>query len=453
MSFRTHGRLRTIGIGGALALLVGALAHAQARADVGELRAQLRVRYDVVLLQQGVALVPRARTAGVRMIQIADGIVTVDGETLTGRQLTDRLGRDATLVVQVSYLDRAAQQELAAPAPPASPAPPAMPAPPAPPSEPAPPAAPAEPAPPAPEHARYGDVVRVGGDVVVRAEERVDGDVVAILGGADIDGEVTHDVTVVLGRLTLGPNAVVRGDIALIGGRLDRAAGAVVFGKIDMVGFSPFGAGPGASRAPLRLRELRPGPIGTVGGTVTRIVLLVLLGLVAIGVARNAIERVGERAAINPVQAGLVGLLAELLFIPAIVSVVVVLAVSIVGIPLLILVPFAIGAVLLLMLVGFVGAAYETGAFLTRRTMGGSANVYLTLAIGVLAVVGVTLVARILWVTAGGYLGLPLLVLGYVLEYLAWTIGFGALILAWFNRHDGRIPIATGGIPPAAAEI
>ena len=49
--------------------------------------------------------------------------------------------------------------------------------------------------------------------------------------------------------------------------------------------------------------------------------LLVLLGLVAVGLGRAAIEQIGERAAISPVRAGLVGLLAEILAVPALVPV------------------------------------------------------------------------------------------------------------------------------------
>ena len=78
-----------------------------------DLRARLRERYDVVALQQGVALVPLQATSGVRMVQIVGGVVTVDGEALTGQQLRDRLGPDADLVLQASYLDQQRQRELA----------------------------------------------------------------------------------------------------------------------------------------------------------------------------------------------------------------------------------------------------------------------------------------------------------------------------------------------------
>ena len=47
------------------------------------------------------------------MIQVVDGVVNVDGETLTGQQLRDRLGSDADLVLQVSYLSSQQQRELA----------------------------------------------------------------------------------------------------------------------------------------------------------------------------------------------------------------------------------------------------------------------------------------------------------------------------------------------------
>src|SRR5689334_16925971 len=87
--------------------------HGQAVAPTSDLRSQLRERYDLVALQRGVALVPREAGGSVRMIQIVDGVVTVDGETLTGGQLRQRLGRDAELVLQVSYLDTARQREIA----------------------------------------------------------------------------------------------------------------------------------------------------------------------------------------------------------------------------------------------------------------------------------------------------------------------------------------------------
>jgi len=78
----------------ALMVRTAYIVHAQT-ATAAELRTQLASRYDIVALQQGIALVPKTVNARVRMIQIVNGAVTVDGDTLTAAQLRDRLGADA----------------------------------------------------------------------------------------------------------------------------------------------------------------------------------------------------------------------------------------------------------------------------------------------------------------------------------------------------------------------
>jgi len=90
------------------------IVHAQTT-TAAELRTQLASRYDIVALQQGIALVPKAANTRVRMIQVVNGAVTVDGDTLTASQLRDRLGADAPAIVQLTYLSAAEQRQLAAP--------------------------------------------------------------------------------------------------------------------------------------------------------------------------------------------------------------------------------------------------------------------------------------------------------------------------------------------------
>jgi hypothetical protein len=394
-----------------------ALLRLNAQADPTELRERLRERYDVVALQRGIALVPRSPADDIRMIQIVDGVVTIDGEALTGRQLADRLGADAALVLQASYLDASAQRQLAETSDQA----------------------------PAAETAgarsvRRGDLVRIGGPITVPSSERVEGELVSVFGPVTIDGEVTRDVTVVMAPLRLGDDAVLHGDVTVVGGPLTRAPGASIRGRLEEVAFSPFHGG--WMPHPVGPGLWFPGHagpfgfgFGSFGGTLTRVVLLVLLGFVAIAAARAAVERVGDQAAAGPVRAGLVGLLAELLFIPALVAIVVLLAVSIVGIPLLLLVPFAIAGVLLCMFVGFVAVAQHAGTRIARRFGWDASAAYLPLAVGVAAVASVTLLARLASALAGDFLGAPFLLLGYTIEFVAWTVGFGAVILAWFERR------------------
>jgi hypothetical protein len=377
-----------------------------------------------VALQRGVALVPRRVDDGVRMIEVVDGVVEVDGDRLTGRELGDRLGRDADLILQVSYLTREDQARLADGTG----------------DTPQPDVPPAEPRPTIDRpQIRSGDLVRIGGSVRVPRDERVEGDVVVVMGSADIDGEVEGEVTVVMGSLNLGPEAVVRDEVNVIGGSLNRQPGARIDGTINEVGLGgPGFRGPDFDFPnPLAALWFR---VGNLAGTMFRASVMVLLALLVFALGRTPVERIADRTAVDPVRSGFVGLLAELLFIPLLVVVVVVLAVSIVGIPLLALVPFGVLAVGVLMIVGFTGLAYQLGRVLTNRFAGepSATSPYLVLTVGVVAIMAVTILARLTSLGLG-FLGTPVAAVGFAVEYLAWTIGFGATILAWFGARRGPV--------------
>jgi hypothetical protein len=389
-------------------------------AEQASLRDRIGMRFDMVALQRGIALVPREPASNVRMIQIVDGVVSVDGENLTGGQLRDRLGADADIVLQVSYLDRDQQRALASDtagaasgAPPASPTPSAV------------------------QRTRItrGDIVRFGNDVTVGSDERVEGDVVVFGGSADIDGEVTRDVTVFGGRLRLGPAGVVRGDVNAIGGSLERDSAAQVLGDINEVG---------RGRGMVRRDGNFPRMFGSVwsrvwglGATILRLAVLVLVGLIIAAFGRNALERIGERTAATPVRSGLIGLAAEVLFLPVVVLTVVVLAISIVGIPLLVLVPFAILLVMVVALMGFIALAYRFGGRLTGKFGWNAPGPYGSVAIGVIALGTLTVIGKLAGLAGGFVLGAPLTAVGYVVEYVAWTIGFGAALLYWYEMQQG----------------
>lgn len=72
-----------------------------------------------------------------------------------------------------------------------------------------------------------GDLVTVGGNAVVKMGQTAH-DVVVIHGNANIDGTVTGDLVVVLGKVRLGPTAVVRRDLVVVGGTLDADPAAKV---------------------------------------------------------------------------------------------------------------------------------------------------------------------------------------------------------------------------------
>jgi len=426
------------------------IVHAQT-ATAAELRTQLATRYDIVALQQGIALVPKTANPRVRMIQVVNGAVTVDGDTLTAAQLRDRLGADAAPVVQLTYLSAAEQRQLAAPeatpsAPPssadttASAQPPSVTPPPAP-----------APATPARSVARKGDVVRIGGGAVNVAEnERVEGDVVAIVGPVNVDGEVTGDVVSVMGGLTLGPHAVVRGEVTAVGGPFKRDPQAQVFGKVNEVGI---GAN-GQTIPPYRMnvRDILFGSfasrMGRLATTIVRVLMFILFALIVTAVGLGPVQQIAARIAIEPVRSGLVGLLAEILFVPVLVVTILALVISIIGIPLLLLVPFGVILVGIVMLVGFTGVAHIVGTWTLERFGRTERNPYLIATVGIVVIAGLTLIGRLFALALGG-LGAPFYIAGYLLEYVAWTVGFGAALQTWLQRRRG--PAAPPFTAPASA--
>ncbi|HPK72951.1 MAG TPA: hypothetical protein PLN93_13505 [Vicinamibacterales bacterium] len=73
--------------------------------DLRALRQRAEERFRIVEIRGGMILIPRSDAAGVRTIDVNDGRVLLDGTAVTGRELRDRLGRDADLVAQLSFLD------------------------------------------------------------------------------------------------------------------------------------------------------------------------------------------------------------------------------------------------------------------------------------------------------------------------------------------------------------
>jgi hypothetical protein len=421
--------------------VLGLTVSARQGEDIAALRARLQARYDLLTLQDGVALVPRQPDRDIRIIQIRNGSVALNGIELTGAELRSRLGADADLVLRVSYLDAAGLRTLA---PSAAPAPPSAPTAPAPPAAPEVIAPPVPPLPDLPEPStrrvrRGGDMVRIIGNVRVERDERIEGDVVAVLGNAYIDGEVTGEVTVVMGSAYLGPEAVVRDNVTVVGGRLNRSPGAQIEGTVDNIGIGGT-VGPEVWSIPALMGGAFLGRIGSFAGTLLRVGLLALLALVVMAFGRATIERIANFTAVDPVRAGLVGFFAQVAFFPVLVITCIVLAVSIIGIPLLLLVPFGIFLMLIVLLVGFTGVAYQVGRYLNARFGWNERGAYGTVLLGVLMIAALTLIARAAAVAGGSFLTFPISAVGFLIEYAAWTLGFGAAILAWMQRRQRQTP-------------
>jgi hypothetical protein len=453
-----------------LAVLV-AWAPALAAQDLAEQQAlarQIERRFDVLPAQGGVMLRPKTPMRDVRSIQLIDGAIAIDGEPVTGAELRQRLDADADSIIRLSYLDAAAQRALFAPPPTSRPAPAAgdpAPAPPAAPASPASPETPSAPTPPQtpepnprPRGGRSnGDRVRIGGSVEVGPNEVVNGDVaaiggnstvrgqvlgdvVAIGGTATIDGPVRGDVVSVGGGTTLGPQAEINGDVVVVGGALRRDPAARINGEVKEIGLGEINFWPGFRPS---LDGARGAFFGAAMGslfafvaTLTRLAVMCILASIVLLFARDYVERIGVRAATEPVKAGAIGLLIQLLFLPVLIASIVLMVITIIGIPLLLLVPFGILAAVLLALVGFTAVAYDVGRFAVNRLGAAAYSPYVIAAIGIALVLSPLLLSRLLGF-AGGFLwpvAWALLLIGLCAEYVAWTIGLGAIALVRFDR-------------------
>ena len=92
-----------------------------------------------------------------------------------------------------------------------------------------------------------------------------------------------------------------------------------------------------------------------------------LVGFLLLLIARPTMEKVAHQAGADPWKAGAVGLLTLIFFVPLLVLLIVLLCISVIGIPLLLLVPFAVLAFLVAAVFGYLAAAYQLGRWSERR--------------------------------------------------------------------------------------
>ncbi len=411
---------------------------------MAQLKQRVERRYTVIRLRQGVVLVPRYEPRTINNIEISNGLVLIDGTPVTGRELRGRLPEDADLIAQLSFLSDEARIALFTP-----PAPATAPAAPAP--APPPVSAPAPADQPSPSRERGdepsdviethgGARVRIGGDVVVGEHETVGDAVVVVLGRARIDGHVNGDVVAVGGGVSLGPKADVAGSVTAVGGSIQRAEGARVGGEVNEVRVTLPRMGPLVRFSPQHMDSWLWWPFSAADRLVATLLRLAVIGLFAaimVLVAPTPVRRVSERVAAEPLKAGVIGLTAQLLFVPLLVLTVLILVVSIVGIPLLVLVPVGVVILLLAFLLGFAGTGLALGDVISRRFATSRMSMVAALAVGLALVWGLTVVARF-----AGMAGTPVralfsvvLLAGFVVEYAAWTVGLGGVLLSRFGRR------------------
>ena len=296
-----------------------------------------------------------------------------------------------------------------------------------------------------------GTRLALGQDVHIERDEEVTDAAVVVGGSLIVDGRVRDGIVVVGGDLRLTATADVRGDIVLVGGQLTRDAGARHAGSVNYISFGDW-----SRRTFGWLPTFEFGEFGRwlgLAGTFARVSLLAVLMAVTLLVARPAVARSGRAAVAEPIRAALIGLAAEVFFVPALVAASIGLAITIIGIPFVaLLVPIAIVIAVVALVLGFTSLACRLGEWVGDRLGWQPGNALVATAIGFFLIMGPTLAARLIGVGPEALrpVAFVLLMFGLAIEFLAWTVGLGAAILTGLGRwHTVPPPISAAPSPQA----
>ena len=308
------------------------------------------------------------------------------------------------------------------------------------------------------------NVLVIGGSLTVLGE--VYGDAVAIGGSLVVEGRVTGDASAVGGSVSLGPEAEVMGDAMSFGGSVEREEGAEVHGEVVEL------SGPGVhwSKWPRmlswgdwgghRAERHHYSPFGWATSQAWRIfclIVLVLVAFLALLLGRTPIDRISRRVEAEPWKSGLVGLATQILFVPLLIMLCVMLAVSIIGIPFLLLLPFALVAMCIVIFLGYVGVALKLGDLLKERFGWSIKSPYMVLLLGIAGLHIWSLIGHMI-----NFNGPPLklfaglfMLFGFLVCYVAWTLATGGAVLTRFGTAEswGRKSAAQPPAAPPVAEL
>ncbi len=260
------------------------------------------------------------------------------------------------------------------------------------------------------------------GDVTVAAGDSVSGDLVTLRGDLRVAGSVDGDVVALGGNIIVEPGARINGSVIAAGGTV-QVDGGQVSGEIVETVLQARASPAPVHRSPIAL---------ALGWAL----VLAAIGLVVLLLARRNLERVAEAVRARFGRSLLFGLVGQLAFFPALLTIIVVLAITIVGV---LVIPIALvvfltgvaGATTL----GFLAVAYASGETLASR-MGGArtSSVAFSLFVGLAVYVAAwVLAAALANVAIAGALVRALVGL---MTWVALTLGLGATILTRGGTRD-----------------
>jgi hypothetical protein len=273
------------------------------------------------------------------------------------------------------------------------------------------------------------------GDLVIPAGTTTSGSVIVVRGNLDVYGNVDGAATAILGDVIVHEGGRVRGGAVALLGRV-RNEGGSILGVIKDVGATH-------NRSTVSFGGRPRTTLGSLVAAVLWLVVLLLVGTFVLYFLGDYFKRAVEVVANETGRALLTGILGGFASIPALVFLVVAMAITIIGV---FFVPIGVAAFLIavsgIAILGFLAVAYVAGiAIAGKRDAETPAGQELQfLYTGILAF-------SVLWIVAAAFTWLP--ILGAVLRVFAFSVtlvavatGFGAVILSWWRARPKKNAVA-----------
>ena len=258
-----------------------------------------------------------------------------------------------------------------------------------------------------------------GGNLVVKGN--VEDDAVVFGGNLEISGRVEGDARAFGGNVVLGPNAYVEGDVSSFGGSVTKEQGAKVEGSTESFGGASIGrtvAGEikeGFREAKQKDSDDHEDRGGRLASFLLKFAMLFGMGSLGQLFFPSRMKALSAEIRNEPVKSGLMGLLGAVALVP----VLVVLSVTIIGIPLALVLALVVPV---LTVWGFAAVASELGARLPLRPANKTQAMVLALGLLILLVLG----------------HLP--VLGNLVLALASLVALGAVMRTRFGNRSQGMP-------------
>jgi hypothetical protein len=262
-----------------------------------------------------------------------------------------------------------------------------------------------------------GDVSLMGGSMDVIG--KIKGDA-AILGGDIINkGTINGDVMVAGGNIKLDSGSVVTGDIAIVGGTIEKDTNAVVKGEIKSVNIKILGKTLPKFKELFKFHEVVEPSMTRSASAVVLIIVMAGFFVIALLVALifpKSIESITQKTQVNVWIPIAIGFGMQILIVPLIVL----LAVSLIGIP---IIPLFILGLFVCLLLGLTSVLYLVGSRI-KHTDDPKQSLIGKFALGFIVIMAIPILGALIRIISpvGGLFS----ALGFVIIYVAATIGLGA---------------------------